>query len=111
MAARVDAADDFDQLGRGDVEQRVWKAAQQSAAGVLLDFLIGVGIPLDRSQASLYRPEELGSQPGTLVLVPAISRLNIVLRLRAKDQRPAHRVPNSRAFTSDHGFPTPGFAA
>jgi hypothetical protein len=111
VPARMDAPDDLDQLGRGDIEKRVRKAAQQRAAGVLVHFLIGFRIPLDGCQACFNRPQELGSKPGTLFLVPAIRRLDVVFSGWAKDQWSAHRLPSSLAFTSDQGLPTPGFAA
>ena len=81
------------------------------AAGLPVHLSIGVRIPLDRSQGRFYRPQELGSQPGALLLVPAIRRLHIVLGGRVKDEWRAHRLPSSRALTSDQGLPTPGFAA
>ena len=97
------ARDDDYVFAHHAIEYRVRKASNETPPSVPVTHGIACGVRLDGAQGGPYRIEELVAQPGSLLFVPAIRRLDIRGGGRPKDDdHPELRI---RWTTSSHGIP------
>jgi hypothetical protein len=111
MLPPMNAREDDDLLRRGGINETIWKAPQQYTTQTLIQRWELIRTPQHRG--GVQRSQELCAQTSSSTFVQLGCLLDLVHRLRTKNESGAHTPKRlrSRARASSHGTAEPGSAS
>src|SRR5207248_6341929 len=91
------------------VEDGVWKAVEERAPQLAINWRVQGRVVLDRREGLIESRSKLQTQAGPLLFVPLSCCGDVILGLRTQSEPTAHFPGQMRPRTSGHDEPSAGF--